>query len=157
MGEDVYREPLAKLKLLLLYQPDPEGKTRPADDLEVVAETAGSPQRLNQTLNSATYEYVLEFQAAKPGRYAVAIEGKLPGSTQAPGEVSLPGTKKFGELNVRLFAHTLEGAGRATWSDYATKTATLGMPADARRVIAVGAADAGNRIRPAAPAVRRST
>ena len=52
-GEDVYREPLAKLKLVLVRQPDPDGKIRPADDLDVVAQSASLPQRLNQTLNSA--------------------------------------------------------------------------------------------------------
>jgi hypothetical protein len=147
-GEDLYREPLAKLRLVVVYQPDPDGKARPADDLVVVAQTAGRPQRLDQTLNAATYEHVLDFRVPKPGRYGVFIEGKPPQSIQAEGEVSLPGTKKAGELHVRLFANTLTGAGRAVWSAYATRAAALGMPADAQRVIAVGAVDASDRVRP---------
>jgi hypothetical protein len=148
VGEDVYREPLAKLKLVLVYQPDPDGKERPSDDMEVVAETTGPPQRLDLTYNAATWEHVLDVKVPRAGRYGVFIEGTPPASTQAPGEVGLPLTRKASELRVRLFVHTLEGSGRAVWSDYATKMAALGMPADASRVIAVGAADARDRIRP---------
>jgi hypothetical protein len=147
VGEDVYREPLAKMKMVLVYQPDPNGKARPADDLEVVAQTAGLPQRLNQTLNSATWEQVLEFRVTKAGRYGVFIEGKPPESIHGVGEVHLPQSKKVSELRVRLFASTLAGAGRAVWSSFTTKAAALGMPADARRVIAVGAVAGDGRIR----------
>jgi hypothetical protein len=146
-GDDVYRNPLAKLKLLLVHQPDPDGKTRPSDDLEVIAQTVGTPQRLNQTLNSATYEAVIDLRIPKAGRYGVFIEGKVPETLNAPGEAFLPGTMKFGELRVRLFVNTLEGAGRAVWSDYKTRAAALGMPADAGRVIAVGAIDDAGHIR----------
>jgi hypothetical protein len=147
-GEDVYREPLTKLKLVLVYQPDPDGKGRPADDLEVVLETVGPPVRLNQTVHAATYEHVLEFRPARAGRFGVFIAGKLPESIQAAGEARLPGARRFGGLNVRLFARTLAGAGRAVWADYQTKAGTPGMPADARRVITVGSADARDRARP---------
>jgi hypothetical protein len=78
----------------------------------------------------------------------VFIEGRPPESLHAPGEGFLPGTMKSGELRLRLFINTLEGAGRAVWSTYNTRAAELGMPADSRRVIAVGAADPANRIRP---------
>ena len=147
-GDDVYREPLAKLKLVLVHQPDPDGKSRPADDLEVVAQTVGLPQRLDKTLHAATWESVIDVQLPKPGRYAVFIEGRLPESIHPPGEVHLPGKMKFGELRLRLFVHTIDGAGRAVWSDHTTKAAALGMPADASCVIAVGAADAEDGVRP---------
>ncbi len=146
-GEDVYRSPLAKLKLVLVHQPDPDGRARPSDDLEVIAQTVGAPQRLDQTLTSATYEAVIDLRVPKAGRYGVFIEGGPPESLHAPGEAFLPGTVKFGELRLRLFVNTLEGPGRAVWSNYATRAAALGMPADAHRVIAVGAVDDADHVR----------
>jgi hypothetical protein len=148
VGDDVYRQPLAKLNMTLYYQPDPDGKTRPADELEVVAQTAGPPQRLNQTLNAATYEHVIDLRLPKAGRYAVSIAGTPPEGIQAEGEATLPAIRKTSELRVRLFANTLAGAGRAVWASYATRMAALGMPADAHKVIAVGAIDARDRIQP---------
>jgi hypothetical protein len=147
-GDDVYRDPLAKLKLVLVHQPDPDGKTRPSDDLEVIAQTVGAPQRLDQTLHAATYEAVIDLRIPKAGRYAVYIEGRPPESLHAAGEAFLPAMAKASELRLRLFVNTLEGAGRAVWSDYTTRAAALGMPADAGRVIAVGAADSADGVRP---------
>ncbi|MFO0844547.1 MAG: hypothetical protein U0797_19480 [Gemmataceae bacterium] len=149
LGDDVYREPLSKFELVVVYQPDPDGKSRPADDLDVVATTVGPPARLNQTLNSATYEHLIDLDVSKPGRYAVFVRGTLPGSIQAPGENSLPANRKTGEVRPRLFVQTLRGAGRALWADFATRQAALGMPADAHRVLAVGAADDAGKPRDA--------
>src|SRR5262249_58322723 len=134
VGEDLYREPLATLRLVLVRQPDPDGKDRPRDDLEVIAlkpneTTTALPQRLNQTLNAATWEHVVEVRLPKAGRYGVFIEGKVPESIQAKGEVRLPMQKRFGELRPRLFVNTLEGDGRAVWASYPTDTGSLGMPA----------------------------
>jgi hypothetical protein len=140
-GDDVYREPLANLRLVVVYQPDPQGKARPADDLEVVAQSEGRPIRLNQLPNSATYEHTLDLDIKRAGRYAVFIMGKKPRSITAPGENALPALERSAELRVRLFATTLQGDGRATWATFSTPTAALGMPADARSVISVAAAD----------------
>lgn len=140
-GDDVYREPLSKFELVVVYQPDPDGKSRPADDLDVVATTAGQPTRLNQTLNSATYEQQIDLNVTKLGRYAVFVRGRLPDGIHAPGENVLPANKKTGEVRPRLFVQTLAGPGRAVWADFATRQAALGMPADANRVLAVGAAN----------------
>src|SRR5262249_38044511 len=147
-GEDVYREPLTKLNLVVVYQPDPEGKTRPADDREGVTGSVGTPVRLTQTLNSATWEHVGELRVARPGRYGVFIEGKLAEGIHAPGEAALPAARKTGEVRPRLFVQTLAGDGRAVWADFKTAAAALGMPADARAVIAVAAADENDRLRP---------
>jgi hypothetical protein len=147
-GEDPYREPLAKFKLLLLYQPDPDGKKQPSDDLEVVAQSVGLPQRLAQTLNAGTYEQIIEFRIPKAGRYAIQVRGKAPEGITAAGEASLPGHRKQGEVKPRLFVETLEGLGRAVWTSYPTQAGSTGMPADARRVISVGEADAKARPQP---------
>src|SRR5262249_19679035 len=91
---------------------------------------------------------VIELRLPKAGRYGVLVEGKIPESIQAKGEVRLPMQKRFGELRTRLFVNTLEGDGRATWGRYPTAMGSLGVPADSGRAVTVGAADAKNRARP---------
>src|SRR5262249_58526317 len=59
-GEDPYRLPLARnMRLVLLHQPDPTGTRQPADDLEVVAQSVGLPQRLGASPSSASYRITL--------------------------------------------------------------------------------------------------
>src|SRR5207253_10892926 len=59
-GEDLYREPLADLRLLVLRQRDPAGSKLPADDMEIVARSDGVAQRLDNQPSSAAYEQVVE-------------------------------------------------------------------------------------------------
>jgi hypothetical protein len=142
LGEDPYREPLARgLRLVLLRQLDPAGARQPADDLEVIGQSAGSAHRLQAAPGWATYEQTLEVQVNKPGRYAVRIEGRAPDTIYPPGDPTLPAMRKQSELRLRLFVVTLEGGGRAVLSDYVTASGSVGMPADARTAITVGAAD----------------
>jgi hypothetical protein len=148
IGEDRYREPLANLRLLVLFQPDPAGKQRPADDLEVVAQSAGLPERLDYTPGSATYEQTVDLVVRRPGRYAVRVEGRAPGGIEPAGVPTIPAARKSGELRTRLFVQTLGGAGRAVFHDFPTGAGTPGMPADARAVITVGAADGAGRAEP---------
>ncbi len=115
-GDDVYREPLSRFQLVLVRQPDPEGQTRPRDDLEVVAKTDQAPTRLHQTLHEATYELTLDLEVKTPGRYAVYLEGQLPESLHAPSENHLPTRRKPGEIVPRLTVRTLSGQGQAVWS-----------------------------------------
>ncbi len=49
--------------------------------------------------------------------------------------------RKHSELYLRLFVGTQQGDGRAVLSDYVTSGGSVGMPADARTAITVGAAD----------------
>jgi hypothetical protein len=148
VGEDPYREPLASVRLVLLQQPDPEGRKRPADDFRVVAESAGPPQRLSNSLSGATYEQVVELTVTRPGRYGVRVEGRAPESIHPPGEARLPALKKTAEMRLRLFVRTLEGAGRGVLTDFATPEGEVGMPADSRRVITVGAAGPSGKAEP---------
>ncbi len=134
VGEDRYREPLARLRLVVLYQPDPAGATRPADDLEVVGQSAGLPQRLEHTATGAVYEQTVEWVAPKAGRYAVRIEGKAPEGILPRGEAALPGQTRSTELRLRLFVSTLEGAGRAIWADHVTEAGSAAAPGQVRRV-----------------------
>jgi len=83
---DEYLYPLARLRLVLVRQRDPDGKKVPADDLEVVAyssDFSSSPPRLWPTqrlLNQpsfAVYETPLEITIDQPGRYAVRVERQV--------------------------------------------------------------------------------
>jgi hypothetical protein len=148
-GEDPYRLPLARnVRLVLLYQPDPTGARQPADDLEVVAQSVGLPQRLDVSPSSATYEIALDVQVKKAGRYAVRVEGRAPESIYPPGDPTLPFMRKQSEMRVRLFVFPLDTTGRAVFHDYVTASGSVGMPADARTAITVGAADDHNRRQP---------
>jgi hypothetical protein len=136
------------MQLLIVHQPDPEGKTRPADDLEVVAQSSGFPQRLRQTLHAGTYEQTLEFEVQKPGRYAVILRGRLPEGTRPADAPTLPALQKQSEIRPRLFVVTGQGSGRAVFHSFHTDAGTLGMPADAHRAITVGAADDAGQPQP---------
>jgi hypothetical protein len=149
VGEDPYREPLARLRLVVLQQPDPAGRRRPADDLVVVKQSAGLPQRLEQTLHGATYEQTVEVQVGKGGRYAVRIEGRQPAGILPPDAPTVPAAQKVApDLRVRLFVTTLSGPGRAVWRDFATAVGSQGMPGDARTAVTVGSADEAGRPQP---------
>jgi hypothetical protein len=144
-GEDPYREPLARLRVLLLHQLDPAGAKQPADDVEIVAQSVGSPQRLDAAASSATYEITLDVVVKKAGRYALRIEGRAPETIYPPGDPTLPAMRKHGDLQLRLFVAPLDATGRAVLHDYVTANGSFGIPADARTTITVGAADAGNK------------
>lgn len=147
-GEDGYREPIADLRLVVLQQLDPAGKMRPADDLEVVVESAGVPMRIESNPNAGTYEQTVELRVTKPGRYAVRIEGKLPESDQPRGSPTLPAQRRPVEIRPRLFVQTLAGAGRAVFDTFVTQAATIAMPGDAHYVTTIGAADDAGKARP---------
>ena len=137
-GEDVYRRPLSPLNLLVLRQLDPLGQQQPADDLAVVAQSVGWPQRLDNQPNVATYEQTVEFVVREPGRYAVQVEGQVWPGIRPKGSATLPAEEPSWELRPRLFIETLEGPGRAVLRDFATAEGSIGMPGDARRAITVG-------------------
>jgi hypothetical protein len=141
-GEDAYRTPLFRPLLVLIAQPDPEGKKQPADDLQMVALSAPDPQRLNASATSAVYEQILEVTLPRAGRYAVRIEGRAPASTDPLGAPSVPAARRWSDLRLRLYVATLAGPGRAVWQDFVTEVGSLGMPADAQAAIVVGAASA---------------
>jgi hypothetical protein len=145
-GEDPYRQPLARnLRIFLLRQLDPSGKTRPADDMEIVAQSVDAGQRLSAAANFATYEITLDVQIKQAGRYALRIGGRAPDSIYPPGDVTLPAMRKHSDMWIRLFVSPLDASGRAVFRDYVSAAGSLGMPADARTPIAVGAADLRGR------------
>jgi hypothetical protein len=157
-GEDLYREPLARLRLVLLRQRDPEGKQLSADDMEEVAHSMGYadryglPQRLANSPSAATYEQTLEYTIPKAGRYALRVEGHVPKGIRPATVATLPAFQKIWELRPRIFIDFADdasrSAGRPVFLDYATDHGTIGMPADARSVITVGAANRAKKPQP---------
>lgn len=173
---DHFLLPLTPLRLVLVRQRDPQGKKLPADDLQVVAYSAGVPQRLVNQPSYAVYEIDMPYAVEQPGRYAVRVErmldtrwvpandpvtgrpvllqleGLVPTGTRPLGAASLPAFEKSWELRPRIFVDVLDEAsrlvGRPVFLDYATALGTIGVPADSRGVVSVGAADFNNQREP---------
>jgi hypothetical protein len=146
-GEDPYRESLANLQLVVLRQLDPSGQKQPADDMEVAAQSAGLPQRIDNQPAWGTYEQTVEFTVKAAGRYAVRVEGRLPKGIRPPDFPS-PATQRSGELKARVFVETVAGEGRAVFTDFAPAMGVLGMPGDAHRVVTVGAVNLADQRQP---------
>jgi len=173
---DLYRQPLATLRLVILRQRDPEGKTLGADAFEVVARSSNLPQRLDNQPAASTYEQAVAFTAVKGARYALRVERQLPTrwvivvdpDTGRPlmrqlqhlvptglrplGTPALPALERNWELQPRLFVEAAggpaQGLGRPVFLDFPTDAGSIGVPADAREVIAVGAADLSGKAQP---------
>lgn len=144
-GEDLYREPLAKPRLLLLRQRDPSGKLLASDDLDFITYSAGLPQRIDNQPESATYEQVMIYTVPAAGRYALRIEGYLPDGIRPPGAPVLPIMRRSFELRPRLLVEVTDtasrAAGRPLLLDYQTNEGSLGMPGDAQLSLTTAAAD----------------
>lgn len=166
---DLYATPLASMRVQLLRQRDPAAKKLPADLFDLVARTTGWPQRLEHLPNGSVYEHVLEVPLADAGRYAIRVEkqvstqwlfaphpvrrslsyqlltGLTPSGIRPLGTTSLPALEKNWELRPRIFLEVLDDAnrlqGRAVFADFPTDGGNIGIPADARNVISVGAAN----------------
>jgi hypothetical protein len=132
IGQDHFREPLAAVRLQVVRQSEPAGSKRPADDLEIVAQSAGVPHRLDQTPSSASYEVSVEWRVPEAGRYAIRVEGRMPESDRPLSLPTLPRLRRTGEIRPRIVADTLEGDGRAIWRDFHGETEPVGKHADSR-------------------------
>ena len=167
--EDPYRKPVTEMRLVLLRQRDPEGKKERADDLDVAARSSQVPLRLANHPTYAVYEQELEYTVEKPGRYALRVERQIdsrcvlasdpesgtpglakqtgfsPSGIRPKGAASLPALDKTSEIRPRLFVEFTDPAwrskGRPVFLDFATELGNIGMPADAREVISIAAAN----------------
>ncbi len=145
-GEDPYRQPLARnVRILLLRQLDPTGAHQPIDDMEIVAQSVDAGMRLSAAPNAASYEITLDVRIAQAGRYALQVGGRAPASIYPAGDATLPAMRKRSDTWMRLFVSPMDASGRAVFRDYTTVAGSIGMPADARTPVAVGAADARDR------------
>jgi hypothetical protein len=143
-----YRVPVAPLRLQLVKQRDPSGEKYASDEIDLVAESEGLPSRLHIEPNFAVYEHSLELTLPADGRYAVRLEGRPPATVRPPTVPTLPDQEVRWELRPRLFIEAAEGTLRFALSDYTTAEGGVAVPADARSVMAVGAADATGKARP---------
>jgi hypothetical protein len=174
--DDEYRKPLANLRVQLLRQRDPDHKKVPADAFDLIGRTTGVPQRLEHLPSGSVYEHVLEAPLEEAGRYAVRIEkqvdsvwlflphaergtpiyrlleGLTPTGIRPLGAPTLPALEKQWELRTRIHVEILDDAnrlqGRAAFADFATDAGSIGLPADARNVVSVGAASFKDRPQP---------
>lgn len=151
--DDLYRQPIAPLRVVVLRQRDPSGVKLPVDDLEVVAVSSGLPQRLLNTPGAATYEQSLNFRVEQPGVYALRIEGRPPSSIR-PANLPMPaGMPAISwELWPRVFVDATDAVarsvGRPIFLDYSTVESGLGMPADAHSVVRFGGSAGPERPHP---------
>jgi hypothetical protein len=111
--EDPYRAPLAPLQLVALRQRDPSGRHLPADVFEVVERSSGLPDRVENHPRYAIYQVTLRFRVPEqPGRYAVRLEGRHPGTTLPPQAGKLPHEGRW-ELQPKLTVEVVDPASRA--------------------------------------------
>jgi len=173
---DLYLQPLATPHLMVLRQRDPQGKTIAADDFEVVARGSGLPQRLDNQPAASTYEQAVEFTAVKGARYALRVTRQLPtrwaivldpasgrpllrqlqdlvpSGIRPLNTPTLPALERNWELQPRLFVDAAggpaQGLGRPVFLDFPTDAGSIGVPADAHAVLAIGAADISGKAEP---------
>jgi hypothetical protein len=116
--EDVYRTPLAPLRLLVLRQRDPDGKKLNGDDMEVIAQSDLLPQRIHSEPNSAMYEQTVDFTTPAAGRYAVLVLGRAPAGIRPADRSTIPSATRTGEVHPRLFVDAPPGDGKPVFVDF---------------------------------------
>jgi hypothetical protein len=96
----------------------------------------------------AVYEHSLEVTLPADGRYAVRLEGRVPSRVRPPTVPTLQSQEVRWELRPRLFVEAADGKARFALADFSSPEGGVAVPADARSVYAVGAADASGKPRP---------
>lgn len=148
ISEFDYQVPVTPLKLQLVKQRDPSGTKYSSDQIDLIAESEGLPARLEVEPTFGIYEHSLEVTLPADGRYAVRLEGKLPASIRPLNIPTLAGQEVFWELRPRLFVESADRKGRLVLTDFASPAGGVAVPADARSVLAVGAAGPDGKMRP---------
>ena len=148
MPESDYRVPVAPLRLQLVKQRDPSGEKYGSDEIDLIAESEGLPARLQIEPAYGIYEHSLEVTLPADGRYAVRIEGVVPNNIRPYGTPTLYGQEVTWELHPRLFVESIDGKARLGLADFTSPASGVAVPADARSVLAVGAAGPDGKIRP---------
>lgn len=139
LSESDYRAPIAPLKLQLVRQRDPKGDKFATDEVDLIVESEGLPERLMIDPNFGIYEHSLEVTLPAAGRYALRIEGSQPKSIRPASIASLDARDVTWELRPRIFVESADGKGRLKLLDYSSFDGGVPVPADARSVIAVAA------------------
>ncbi len=147
LPEADYRSPITPLKLQLVRQRDPLGEKASSDEIDLIAESEGLPERLQIDPNFGIYEHSLELTLPADGRYALRVEGSLPKSLRPLTVPTLEAQMIRWELRPRLFVESADGKGRLRLLDYRSPTGGVPAPADARSVVTVGAAGPDGKAR----------
>ncbi|HJZ90580.1 MAG TPA: hypothetical protein VKE40_06875 [Gemmataceae bacterium] len=147
MSELDYRVPVAPLKLQLVKQRDPSGQKYASDEIDLVAESEGLPERLHVEPNFGVYEHSLEITLPSDGRYAVRLEGRVPNHLRPIGVPTLEAQEVKWELRPRVFVASADGKGEFALGDY-TSPGGVAVPGDARSVFTIGAAGLDGKPRP---------
>lgn len=148
LPESDYRVPIAPLRLQLVKQRDPAGEKFGSDEIDLVVQSEGLPARLQIEPAYGIYEHSLEVTLPADGRYAVRIEGHVPDNIRPFGSPTLLGQEVTWEMRPRVFVESVDGNAKVTLADYASPASGVAVPADARSVLAVGAAGPDGKIRP---------
>jgi len=132
------------LKLRLLKQLDPDGKTVASDEFFEVARSLGAPVRLLRTAGSGAYEQTLEATIPSDGIYAVRVEGRT------KYEYNLPILQPKLEIYPRVVVEPTDPAsaakGRPVFRTYITEKAGVGTPGDSPAAVTVGVANNGSQL-----------
>jgi hypothetical protein len=148
-GPDLYRVPLADLRLLVLRQRDPIGAKVGSDDFNVIARSDSLPQLIERHPNWATYEHVVEFAVDAAWPIAVRLEGRIPPTIRPATVPSLPILDRGWEARGRLFVSTTGvTGGQVVIGDYQPGLGGLGAPGNALLPRTIGAANGQGRPQP---------
>ena len=128
------------MRLRVLKQADPTGKTHATDDLVEVARAQGDPTRLARTRGSQTFAQFVDVTLPADGVYALWVEGSPQFANLALGL-----TRNL-EPRIRLFVELLDAGerakGKVTFGSYSDDAGGVGVPGDSVAVLTVGTADA---------------
>ncbi len=152
ISEMEYRLPIAPLNLTLFRQRDPSGEKLPSDEMELIARSEGNPQRLLAEREFGVYEHTIEVTLPASGQYALRVEGRHPLGIRPGGSLGIPDQEIRWELKPRIFVDVVDGLGRdkgrIVFGDYESFLGGVGVPADARTVVTVGAMNKDRRPQP---------
>jgi hypothetical protein len=165
-ADDPYREPVVNLGLVVLKQRDPTGTRLATDDLDVVARSNVPAVRLRKEMSSGTYEQSVEFEIISSGRFALRVEGRIPDTNRPATVPTLPTQRRRIEIRPRILVEVVDAPslarGRIVFADFAAsgnwpplpeelpvQFGGVGMPADSRNLLTVGAVDSNGRLNPA--------
>src|SRR5262245_8894248 len=148
MSELDYRVPVAPLKLQIVKQRDPAGEKFASDEIDLVAESEGLPERLHIEPNFGVYEHSMEITLPTDGRYAVRLEGRVPNHLRPFGVPTLEAQEVRWELRPRVFVASADGKVDFALGDYASSGGGVAVPGEARSVFTIGAAGPDGMPRP---------
>ncbi len=114
LDDDLYRQPLTTLRILLLRQRDPSGQKLPDDVFDVIAMSSGWPDRVEHLPRSSVYQAQIRVQIPQEGRYALQILGEAPTGIAPAGSAEIIPQRT--ELHPKLIIDTIDPAHRARGS-----------------------------------------